>query len=219
MPWTEARLRRVQLALPRRFTVVAHLGAGLGLRQGEILGFSPDDVDREEMVVNVVRQIRMVGRQLVFSAPKRNKERQVPISAGVLEDLDAYAEEYPAVDVTLPWGEPGGRPVTVRVLVTREDGTLYSGDLFNKSVWGPAFTRAGLDYGKRQDGMHAMRHLYASVLLAQGVSIKELAEYLGHEDPGFTLRTYTHLMPSSHQRARVAVDEFFRAGRSVELTA
>ncbi len=62
--------------------------------------------------------------------------------------------------------------------------------------------------------MHAMRHLYASVLLAQGVSIKELAEYLGHEDPGFTLRTYTHLMSSSHQRARTAVDGVFRPRRT-----
>ena len=77
-------------------------------------------------------------------------------------------------------------------------------------MWVPAFKRAGLTYVKRQDGMHAMRHFYASVLLARGASIKELAEYLGHEDPGFTLRTYTHLMPSSHQRARKAVDGVFK---------
>jgi integrase len=57
--------------------------------------------------------------------------------------------------------------------------------------------------------MHALRHFYASALLAQGVSIKELAEYLGHSDPGFTLRTYTHLVPSSYQRARLAIDGVF----------
>jgi integrase len=54
-----------------------------------------------------------------------------------------------------------------------------------------AFRTAGIEYRKRADGMHALRHFYASVLLAQGVSIKELADYLGHTDPGFTLRTYT----------------------------
>nr|WP_237745171.1 hypothetical protein [Kribbella catacumbae] len=42
--------------------------------------------------------------------------------------------------------------------------------------------------------------------LADGVNIKELAEYLGHGDPGFTLRLYTHMLPSSHERARKAVD-------------
>ena len=32
-------------------------------------------------------------------------------------------------------------------------------------------------------GMHALRHFYASILLTHGVSIKELAEYLGNSDP------------------------------------
>lgn len=39
-----------------------------------------------------------------------------------------------------------------------------------------------------------------------------LSEYLGHGDPGFTLRTYTHLMPDSQARARRAVDGVFRKG-------
>jgi hypothetical protein len=40
---------------------------------------------------------------------------------------------------------------------------------------------------KRADGMHALRHA----------------------DPGFALRTYTHLVSSSHERARVAIDGVF----------
>ena len=72
-----------------------------------------------------------------------------------------------------------------------------------------AFAKAEITYRKRIDGMHALRHFYVSVLLAQGVSIKELADYLGHADPGFTLRTYTHLVPSSFERARAAVDGVF----------
>ena len=58
----------------------------------------------------------------------------------------------------------------------------------------------------RKTGMHTVRHHYASVTLHDGVNIKELAEYLGHHDPGFTLRLYTHLLPSSHDRAQQAVD-------------
>jgi integrase len=57
--------------------------------------------------------------------------------------------------------------------------------------------------------MHALRHLYASVLLDAGESIKALSGYLGHSDPGFTLRVYTHLLPTSHERTRNAVDAFF----------
>ena len=39
--------------------------------------------------------------------------------------------------------------------------------------------------------MHALRHSCASTWLERGVSIKAVSEYLGHADPGFTLRVYT----------------------------
>jgi integrase len=57
--------------------------------------------------------------------------------------------------------------------------------------------------------MHALRHFYASALLDAGENIKALAAYLGHADPAFTLRVYTHLMPSSEHRARRAIDDLF----------
>ena len=34
-----------------------------------------------------------------------------------------------------------------------------------------------------------------------------MSEYLGHADAGFAVRTYTHLMPSSGERTRRAVDD------------
>lgn len=47
------------------------------------------------------------------------------------------------------------------------------------------------------------------MLLDAGESIKALSEYLGHHDPGFTLRTYTHLMPTSTARTQRAIDNLF----------
>jgi hypothetical protein len=42
--------------------------------------------------------------------------------------------------------------------------------------------------------------------------IKELAEYLGHSDPAFTLRVYAHMLPCSYDRARAVInDRFTRA--------
>ena len=61
----------------------------------------------------------------------------------------------------------------------------------------------------RREGIHQLRHHYASVMLAGGVSLKELAEYLGHADPAFTLRVYAHLLPSSHDRARTVINDRF----------
>lgn len=59
--------------------------------------------------------------------------------------------------------------------------------------------------------MHALRHFYASVLLDAGENVKALSNYLGRNDPGFTLRVHTHLMPSSDARARKAVDGLYES--------
>ena len=42
--------------------------------------------------------------------------------------------------------------------------------------------------------------------VAGGVSIKELAEYLGDSDPA-TLRVYAHMLPCSRDRARAVISE------------
>ena len=41
---------------------------------------------------------------------------------------------------------------------------------------------------------HTFRHTCASLLFDDGRNIKQVQEWLGHADPGFTLRTYVHLM-------------------------
>lgn len=85
-------------------------------------------------------------------------------------------------------------------------------------AWTPALASAGViptpaagapHAESRENGMHAMRHFYASVLLDAGENIKALAEYLGHSDPGLTLWVYAHLMPSSQERTRKAVASVF----------
>jgi integrase len=52
-----------------------------------------------------------------------------------------------------------------------------------------------------------LRHLHASLLLARGVSLRTVSERLGHSDPGFTLSTYTHVVPGTQEAATVAIGE------------
>lgn len=207
--WPDDRIHAVRAGLLDRFSITVPIGSGLGLRQGEILGLSPDDIDRDGMVLHVQRQLKTVRGVKMFALPKGGKTRSVPVSAAILAEIDDHLEDHPATAVTLPWAKPDGDKVTAPLLVTGDEGRVYTGDLFTKVIWQGAFRHAPLTYRPRADGMHALRHFYASTLLARGVSIKELAEYLGHHDAGFTLRTYTHLVPSSHERARQAIDAVF----------
>ena len=205
VPWPAERVAAVAAALPERYRGLVTAAAGLGLRQGECFGLAVEDVDFLRGVVHVRQQVRIVASQLVFAPPKNGKTRDVPLPESVALRLAAHLEAWPAVAVTLPWREPAGRPETARLLFSTRERTALARTYFNRHIWKPALEVAAVP-PTRDDGMHAARHYYASALLEDGVSIRAVAEYLGHNDPGFTLRVYAHLMPSTEGRARAAID-------------
>jgi integrase len=207
-PWEAARISAIRAALPYRHQAMADAGKGAGLRQGEVFGLSPDDVDWLRQVIHVRRQVKIVGGRRVFAPPKFGKERDVPLSQALALRLSAHLKVFPAAAVTLPWQKPGGKPVTVSLMFTKDDeGAIWRND-FNRYAWHPALKAAGVAPG-RENGFHQLRHHFASTLLRDGVDIRALAEYLGHSDPAFTLRVYCHLMPGSPDRMRQAIDRAF----------
>ncbi len=204
-PWPLDRLRSVRAEIRSRYAIAIDLGAGCGLRQGEIFGFSPDDIDDEKRMIRVVRQLKIVRGQLVFAPPKTGKTPDVPLPDSVRDRIGAHMETCKPVAVSLPWDTLDGKLTTVSLLVTRETEAAVMSRTFNAHVWKPALRKAGVT-AARENGMHVLRHTYASVLLDGGESVKALSLYLGHADPGFTLRVYTHLLPTSEDRTRRAID-------------
>ncbi|MDI3389636.1 site-specific integrase [Streptomyces sp. B-S-A8] len=220
-PWLADQVFAVRAALPGRYRTMVDLGAGCGLRQGEIFGLPVDETDFLGGWLHVAYQVKLVRGKPIFAPPKGGKERDVPLPGAVGEALAVHMTAYPPVKVTLPWLDLDGPPVTKTLFFTNSEGSAVRRNTFNRRHWKPALATAGIiperekgeaEYEKSpEDGMHALRHFYASVLLDAGENIKALSQYLGHSDPGFTLRTYTHLMPSSEGRTRKAVDVIFRA--------
>ena len=209
VPWTRNRVLAVRDELPERFSLVVLLGAGLGLRQGEIFGLSPDDVDFEIGEVLVRRQVKLfAGNRQVFGLPKGRKTRRVPLPEAVAVAITAHMTARPPVEVTLPWTVRDGKPMTVSLILTSRERGALNRNYFNTYIWRPAIERAGVP-DQRENGCHALRHFYASTALHEGETIKAVSEYLGHADPGFTLRTYTHLMEGSAERTKKAIDTVF----------
>lgn len=211
VPWSREQVLAVRSALPEQYRLMVDLAGGCGMRQGEVLGLAIDDVDSIDGLVHVVRQVKLIRNRPVFAPPKGGRERTVPLPDSVARALEAHVTRHPPMSVTLPWRALDGPPVTASLLFQGGAGHEVNRNAFNRSAWRPALTAAGMP-GGRANGMHALRHFYASVLLDAGESVKALSEYLGHHDPGFTLRTYTHLMPSSEKRTREAVDRAFEGG-------
>ncbi|MFJ5735018.1 hypothetical protein [Streptomyces microflavus] len=116
-----------------------------------------------------------------------------------------HITQRPPVEVTLPWKTPDGPPVTATLLFYSCERRALNRNYSNTHLWKPALVAAAV----LPDCLPEERFKYASVLLEGGENIRALSEYLGHSDPGFTLRTYTHLMPNSQDRARKAIDAAF----------
>jgi integrase len=67
---------------------------------------------------------------------------------------------------------------------------------------GRAFGSLVKDAGLSDITPHALRHTYASMLIAQGRDPVYVADQLGHSTPVITLRTYAHLFRAAQREVR-----------------
>jgi len=67
-------------------------------------------------------------------------------------------------------------------------------------------------HGLPQIRFHDLRHSAATMLLANGFSLKEIQEYLGHADIGTTANIYGHLLFKAKQNMADRMDFVLRAG-------
>ncbi|MDP9865582.1 MULTISPECIES: tyrosine-type recombinase/integrase [Streptosporangium] len=212
-PWSVEQVKTVAGAVTRRYEVMVQTAAALGLRQGEAFGLAVDDIDLAAGVVHVRRQVKLLNdRRMLFALPKGGKVRDVPLPESLALRLSDHRETFAPVEITLPWRTVDGPPHSAELVFTTRLRSAINRIEFNRFVWKPTLAKAGIP-ATRENGFHMLRHHFASVLLERGVSIKAVADFLGHADPGFTLRTYTHLMPSSEERMRQAVEDAWATGR------
>jgi integrase len=103
-----------------------------------------------------------------------------------------------------------GRPDPGALVFPDSQGGHLRRQNWRRRVWIPALERAGVPYFRSYD----LRHTRATLLLYEGRTLNEVAEHLGHADPGFTARTYAHVMRDASRRRRITISEAIRTGRA-----
>lgn len=140
-----------------------------GARISEISRLDVRDVDFAQA------QVRLFG--------KGSRERIVPLYDACLDWLRAYLGQ-PRASLAARAGSPDAR----RALFISTRGNRMSADALRTCFEAHA-RAAGLDAGLTP---HAMRHTYATELLAGGADLRSVQELLGHASLS-TTQAYTHL--------------------------
>ena len=145
-----------------------------GLRASEITALRQDGLDFDNMI------LRVIG--------KGSKERIVPFGHSALKSLRRYLEQARPV-----LAERGGRQPQVFL---SDNGR----PLTRARIWmivKEAARRAGID---KPVYPHAIRHSFATHLLANGADLRVIQELLGHASIG-TTQIYTHFNAGEIQQA------------------
>ncbi|MCW2960751.1 MAG: integrase [Thermoleophilia bacterium] len=170
-------------ALPKHLQLLPWIGAGCGLRPGELLGLEWRCIDlaRRELVVR-----RSVWRgELRTQLKTRRSRRIVPLRDRVADRIRALAP--PGAD-GLVFRTAAGTPLDLHNLRAR--------------AWRPALQRARIEHPHR---IYDLRHTYATWSLRAGVSIFQLARRMG-TSVDMIDATYGHLAADAGEHERGLLD-------------
>ncbi len=162
-------LARFMEACPEDWRLFFRLLAMTGVRIGEAVELRWSDVD---LGAKRLRVRRRFYRGTVAPPKSENGRRDVPLSTELAREL---------------WTRRGRADDLIFMSVR---GQRVDRDWLWKNVLKPTAKKAGVEWA----GFHTFRHTCASILFASGKNPKQVQMWLGHSDPGFTLRTYVHLI-------------------------
>lgn len=162
---------------------IAWLLAIYGLRRGEILALVWDavDFDANTLVIEASR-IPVAGGSSTGATKTVTSTRTLPMPEDLTRALKAERQRHRILQMELGELWPGNRHI-----VLDNAGHAPHPDTLTHE-WKDALSAAGLPHVR----LHDARHSCATLMHMRGVPVAVIAAWLGHQDAGFTLRTYAH---------------------------
>jgi integrase len=160
-----------------------HIALICGLRQGEALGLSWDDIDFENQTMKIHKQVQVVNRQQVFTNLKTDKSRRV--IALTSETTMALKSHRRLIEQQKLRAE--GQWEDTNLVFPNEKG-FFRSPAIDYADWKKALKLCGIA-SKR---LHDARHTAATLMYSQGVGIETISRALGHSTSAITSKLYVH---------------------------
>ena len=189
---THVQMQALAAGLPADWAATVWLMHGCGLRIGEALAVNLRCRINTGKTLRVQEQVDPGAQLRPLKFRKRGQFRDIPLPQYVSEAIDKHVAEHG----------------------TTSDGYLFQGRKYKLVIrrsYQEDFQRAAEKAGFPPEFIpHSLRHYFASTALAEGIPITEVSRWLGHKSIEVTHQIYGHLVPSSWDRARTALDDAYQ---------
>lgn len=152
-----------------------------GLRLGELLGLSWDNIDFDKKTITVNKTVSYVEGKIYITSPKTTKSnREIVVSAALIEAIKSYKEKEESIK------RPKGYENKYNLLFHKSDGQPLTNCYFS-AKFASVLKKNGLKHIR----FHDLRHTHASLLYNKyGMNIKSVSDRLGHSKVSTTMDYY-----------------------------
>lgn len=177
--------------------------ANTGLRIGEALALTKDDVDLDNKTVSINKTLSRVKIRDKNTEDDKSYEY-------IITDPKTYTSKR-VVDLnnTATWALKEIERRNKDMCIVKSDYIFSSeeGNFFNprsiEDTLKRVCKRADIEYY----GLHSLRHTFASRCFQKGIPVEVVSKILGHASPSITTRIYIHIMPHMKRDAVLALDD------------
>ena len=183
--------RLLEASKDHPYSLLIQTAAFYGLRRGEVVGLKWDAIDFEQGTISVKRTVTSTiidGKYQEFeqqSAKTKSSLRTLPL-------IGSFREYFMQVKEA----QELNKQVCGNCYNYEYDGFVFVDELGERmrvEYLTNAFPKFLESHGLRRMRFHDLRHSCASLLLANGVPLKHIQEWLGHSDFTTTANIYAHL--------------------------
>lgn len=169
-------IKRVKESVNCTFGLFAFFAMYTGMRRGELLALTWNDIDMENRVISVNKAIEHINNKPHIKSPKtKSGYRDIPILDKLYEVLLQVKNKRGYV-----FSNANGEPLT---------------EMQWQKYWAAYIKESGI-----HSTAHQFRHLFATMLFENNVSEKDAQEILGHAQLSTTMDIYTDIRESRKKK-------------------
>jgi integrase len=202
----EEQTKFLQAVEGHRLEAIFKLALATGMRKGELMALTWDDIDFENESISVTKSASRVRdphtRKTSIetgSTKSRSGIRQVPLLPSMVPVLEKHR--------AFQDGEKrmaGSAYNKLNLVFCSNVGTYIEPTRINNML-GELRRKAGLEH----INFHALRHTFATRALENGIPARVVQEILGHSDVSLTLNRYTHVLKATSQEQIFKMNDLF----------